>query len=113
MRTEKLLMTKYVLEKRSWWNETKRKKTINWTKGFINKEREISGRRRKKVKNSLAAILDLLIEGNEKMKSAVEKDDLSKVATAQLIIDTATTKTGEYNQKLEEIRKKQKKKIIR
>jgi len=42
------------------------------------------------------------------MKSAVEKGDLNKVATAQLIIDTATTKTGEYNQKLEEIRKKQK-----
>jgi hypothetical protein len=38
------------------------------------------------------------------MKSAVEKGDLSKVATAQLIIDTATTKTGEYNQKLKIIR---------
>jgi hypothetical protein len=36
------------------------------------------------------------MERNEKMKSAVEKGDLSKVATAQLIIDTATTKTGEY-----------------
>jgi len=36
-----------------------------------------------------------------KMKSAVEKGDLSKAATAQLIIDTATTKTGEYNKKLE------------
>ena len=48
-----------------------------------------------------------------KMKSAVEKGDLSKVATAQLIIDTATTKTWEYNKKLEEIRKKWKKKIIR
>jgi hypothetical protein len=43
-----------------------------------------------------------------KMKSTVEKGDLSKVATAQLIIDTATTNTGEYNKKLEEIRKKQK-----
>jgi len=56
----------------------------------------------------LTVVLDLLMEGNEKMKSAVEKGDLNKVATAQLIIDTATTKTGEYNQKLEEIRKKQK-----
>lgn len=43
------------------------------------------------------------------MKSAVEKGDLNKVATAQLIIDTAaTTKIGGYNQKLEEIRKNQK-----
>ena len=42
------------------------------------------------------------------MKSAVEKGDLNKVATAQLIIDTAaTTKIGGYNQKLEEIRKNQ------
>ena len=62
----------------------------------------------KKLKHSLAAVLDLLMEENERMKSAVEKDDLRKVATAQLILDTATTKTGEYNQKLEEIRKKQK-----
>jgi hypothetical protein len=53
------------------------------------------------------------MERNEKMKSAVEKGDSSKVATAQLIIDTATTKTGEYHQKQEEIRKKQKKKIMR
>ena len=43
------------------------------------------------------------------MKSAVKKGDLNKVATAQLIIDTAaTTKIGGYNQKLEEIRKNQK-----
>ena len=56
----------------------------------------------------MAGVLDLLMEEKERMKSAVEKDDLRKVATAQLILDTATTKTGEYNQKLEEIRKKQK-----
>ena len=56
----------------------------------------------------MAAILDLLMEGNEKLISAVEKD-----ANAKLIIDTAITKTGEYHQKLEEISKKQKKKIIR
>lgn len=62
----------------------------------------------KKVKNSLTVVPDLLMEVNEKMKSAVEKYDLSKVASAQLIIDTATPKTGEYNHKLEEIRKKQK-----
>ena len=48
------------------------------------------------------------MEGNEKLISAVEKD-----ANAKLIIDTAITKTGEYHQKQEEIRKKQKKKIIR
>jgi hypothetical protein len=41
------------------------------------------------------------MEGNAKMKSAVEKGDLIKVATAQLILDTATTKREEYNQKLE------------
>jgi hypothetical protein len=45
----------------------------------------------KKLKHSLAAVLDLLMEENERMKSAVEKDDLRKVATAQLILDTATT----------------------
>jgi hypothetical protein len=42
----------------------------------------------------LTAVLDLLREGNEKMKSAVEKGDLRKVATDHLIIDTTTTKTG-------------------
>lgn len=56
----------------------------------------------------MTAVLDLLREDNEKMKSAVERGDLRKVATAHLIIDTATTKTGGYNQKLEEIKKKQK-----
>jgi hypothetical protein len=56
----------------------------------------------------LTAVLDLLREGNEKMKSAIEKGDLIKVATAHLIIDTTTTKTGRYNQKLEEIKKKHK-----
>ena len=55
---------------------------------FINRERELSGRQRKKgVKNSLTVVLDLLMEWNEKMKSAVEKDDASKVPTAQLIIE--------------------------
>ena len=55
---------------------------------FINRERELSGRQRKKgVKNSLTVVLDLLMEWNEKMKSAVEKGDVSKVPTAQLIID--------------------------
>ena len=77
---------------------------------LIEKEKSLEIFERKK---SLTAVLDLLMERNEKMKSAVEKGDLSKVATAQLIIDTATTKTGEYHQKQEEIRKKQKKKIIR
>ena len=77
---------------------------------LIEKEKSLEIFERKK---SLTAVLDLLMERNEKMKSAVEKGDLSKVATAQLIIDTATTKTGEYHQKQEEIRKKQKKKIMR
>lgn len=45
------------------------------------------------------------MEGNDKMKLAVEKGCLGKVATAQLIIDTAKTKTGEYNLKMEEIRR--------
>ena len=36
----------------------------------------------------------------------MKKGDLRKVATAQLIIDTATTKAGNYNHKLEEITKK-------
>ena len=54
----------------------------------INREIELSGRQRKKgVKNSLTVVLDLLMEWNEKMKSAVEKGDVSKVSTAQLIID--------------------------
>ena len=92
--------------------QKERKQLIEQKASLTKKEKSLD-EEEKKVKNSLAAILDLLIEGNEKMKSAVEKDDLSKVATAQLNIDTATTKTGEYNQKLEEIRKKQKKKIIR
>jgi hypothetical protein len=50
---------------------------------LINREREISGRQRKKGKQ----FLDLLMEWNEKMKSAVDKGDESKVPTAQLIID--------------------------
>ena len=82
-----------------------KKKENNWTNGFINKEIESFGQRKT---NSVTAVLDLLMEGNAKMKSAVEKGDLIKVATAQLILDTATTKREEYNQKLEDIRKKQK-----
>ena len=55
---------------------------------FINRERELSGRQRKKgVNNSLTVVLELLMEWNEQMKSAVEKGDVSKVPTAQLIID--------------------------
>ena len=82
-----------------------KKKENNWTNDFINKEIESFGQRKT---NSVTAVLDLLMEGNAKMKSAVEKGDLIKVATAQLILDTATTKREEYNQKLEDIRKKQK-----
>ena len=56
---------------------------------FINRERELSGRQRKKgVNNSLTVVLDLLMEWNEKMKSTVEKGGVSKVPTAQLIIDS-------------------------
>jgi len=89
--------------------QKEREQLIEQNASLTEKEKSLDN----KVKNSLTAVLDLLMEGNEKLKSAAEKGDLSKVATAQLIIDTATTKTGEYHQKLEEIRKKQKKKIIR
>ena len=83
--------------------QKERKQLIEQKASLTKKEKSLD-EEEKKVKNSLATILDLLIEGNKKMKSAVEKGDLSKVATAQLIIDTATTKTGEYNQKLKIIR---------
>ena len=53
----------------------------------------------------MTAVLDLLMEGNEKMTSAVEKG-----ANAQLIIDTVITKTGEYHQKLEKLERNRKRK---
>jgi hypothetical protein len=84
----------------------RRKGTINEQKAsLIEKEKSLDDKG-KKVKNFLTAVLYLLMEGNENMKSAVE-DDISKVATAQFTIYTAITKTGEYNKKFEEIRKKQ------
>ena len=117
MRPEKFIMTKHFLssarkahfdyqrrgelqkekEKKERWelnqrreaDEMKQKERKNWlNKMFINRERELSGRQRKKgVNNSLTVVLELLMEWNEKMKSAVEKGDVSKVPTAQLIID--------------------------
>ena len=57
---------------------------------------------------SLTSAYDLLKEGNEKMKAAIAKKDLTKISTAQLMIDTATNKTGEYNATLEKIRVKKK-----
>lgn len=62
----------------------------------------------KEIKESLTSAYDLLKEGNEKMKAAIAKKDLTKISTAQLMIDTATNKTGEYNATLDKIRVKQK-----
>ena len=45
-----------------------KKKENNWTNGFINREIESFGRRKT---NSVTAVLDLPMEGNPKMKSAV------------------------------------------
>ena len=82
--------------------QKERKKTIEQKASLTKKEKSLD-EEEKQVTNSLTAVLDILMEGNEKVKSVVEKS-----ATAQLIIDTAKAKTGEYHQKLEEIRKKQK-----
>ena len=63
----------------------KERKQLNEQKASVTEKEKSLDDKERKVKNSLISVLDLLMEGNEKMKSAVEKDDLSKVATAQLI----------------------------
>ena len=58
--------------------QREREQLIEQNASLTEKEKSLDN----KVKNSLTAVLDLLMEGNEKLKSAAEKGDLSKVATA-------------------------------
>lgn len=50
----------------------------------------------KKANDALASAYQLLKEGNEKLRKALERGDLQSAATAQLMIDTETQKKGEH-----------------
>ena len=69
--------------------------------------------REKKLKEKLEGVGQLLIDGNNKLKSSVKTIDRAGISKAEVRIETATGLSQKLNTELSELREKQKVSSVR
>ena len=72
-------------------------------------EREVAlNEREKELREKLEGVGQLLIDGNNKLKSSVKTSDRAALSEAEVMIETATVLSQKLDTELSELREKQK-----